>query len=146
MQGCGWAVVDANVVLARDEASEQGEYITWTYTAHVLEQVGMHEQWFWMRRVGRIGMPISRWIKAVLQHSRAAEVVSWIVVSQQGQPSRGGCIGYPESQKCIAAVAMLAWSVPAKQWEDMVSALRFPAYNVSLSPPLNQKSPSSAIY
>lgn len=71
-------------------------------------------------------MPISRWIKAVLQHSRATEVVSWIAVSQQGQPPRGRCIGYTKSQECIATGAVLAWLVPAKQWEDMESAFKVP--------------------
>lgn len=73
-------------------------------------------------------------------------MVSWIAVAQQGQPARGGCIGYPKSQEGIAAVSVLVWLIPNKQSEGMASALRSGAYNVSLSPPLNQKSPSSAMY
>lgn len=75
----------------------------------------MHKQRFWMRRVGRIGMTISWWIQAVLQHSRAAEVVSWITIAQQGQPPRGGCVGYPKSQEGVATVMASAWLIPNKQ-------------------------------
>lgn len=106
----------------------------------------MDKQRLLVRWVGRVGMAIPRWIKAVLQHSSAAKVLSWIAVAQQGKPARRRCVCYTKNQECVAAVSVLVRGLPNEYRAVVALALKFPAYNVSLSPPLNQKSPSSAMY
>lgn len=77
-----WVIICANIVLAWGETSEQGEYVARTHPTHVLEQVGVHEQRFWMRGVGRISMPVSGRIKTILKHSSTAKIARWLAVAQ----------------------------------------------------------------